>query len=149
MTGQMRLNTIKPAVGHKTAARRVGRGIGSGLGKTCGRGHKGQTSRAGGTIRPGFEGGQMPLQKRLPKYGFTSRISRVTAQVCTSELGKVQSDIVDLESLKAADVIGQNILRAKIFLSGDVARPFTIKGLAVTKGALAAIKAAGGKVVEA
>ncbi len=146
MTDQMRLNTIQPADGHKSTAKRVGRGIGSGLGKTCGRGHKGQKSRSGGSVRPGFEGGQMPLQKRLPKYGFTSRISRVTAQVRTSELAKVKSEIVDLEALKEADIIGQNIIRAKIFLSGDVGKPVTIKGLAVTKGALSAIEAAGGKV---
>lgn len=146
MTEQMRLNTMQPADGHKSAARRVGRGIGSGLGKTCGRGHKGQKSRSGGSIRPGFEGGQMPLQKRLPKYGFTSRISRVTAQVCTSELAKVKADIIDLNALKEADIIGRNILRAKVFLSGEVTKPFIIKGLAVTKGALSAIEAAGGKV---
>jgi len=148
MTDQMRLNTIKPADGHKSTAKRVGRGIGSGLGKTCGRGHKGQKSRSGGSVRPGFEGGQMPLQKRLPKFGFTSRISRVTAQVRTSELAKVNADVVDLAALKEADIIGQNILRAKVFLSGDVTKPVTIKGLAVTKGALSAIEAAGGKVEE-
>ena len=148
MTEQMRLNTIKPADGHKSTAKRVGRGIGSGLGKTCGRGHKGQKSRSGGTVRPGFEGGQMPLQKRLPKYGFTSRISRVSAQVRTSELGKVEADIIDLVALKEANVIGQNITRAKVFLSGEVSKAVTIKGLAVTKGAQAAIEAAGGKVEE-
>ena len=146
MTDQMRLNTIKPAAGHKSSAKRVGRGIGSGLGKTCGRGHKGQKSRSGGSVRPGFEGGQMPLQKRLPKFGFTSRISKVTAQVRTSELAKVGADVVDLAALKEADIIGQNIIRAKVFLSGDVTKPVTIKGLAVTKGALAAIESAGGKV---
>ena len=148
MTDQMRLNTIKPADGHKSASKRVGRGIGSGLGKTCGRGHKGQKSRSGGSVRPGFEGGQMPLQKRLPKFGFTSRISRVTAQVRTSELALVNADVVDLAALKEADIIGQNIIRAKVFLSGDVTKPVTIKGLTVTKGALSAIEAAGGKVEE-
>lgn len=146
MADQMRLNSIKPADGAKSARKRVGRGIGSGLGKTCGRGHKGQKSRSGGHTIPGFEGGQMPLQKRLPKYGFTSRISRVTAQVRTSELAKVNADVVDLAALKAADVIGENILRAKVFLSGDVAKAYTIKGLAVTKGAQEAIVAAGGKI---
>lgn len=148
MTDQMRLNTMTPAEGHKTAARRVGRGIGSGLGKTAGRGHKGLKSRSGGSVRPGFEGGQMPLQKRLPKFGFTSRISRVTAQVRTSELNLIEGDLVDIQALKNANIINENILRAKIFLSGDVTKAVTIKGLAVTKGAKAAIEAAGGKVEE-
>lgn len=148
MSEQMRLNTMSPAPGHKKAAKRVGRGIGSGLGKTCGRGHKGQKSRSGGHTIPGFEGGQMPLQKRLPKFGFTSRVSRVTAQVRTSELAKVNADVIDLAALKAADVIGENILRAKVFLSGDVTKAVTIKGLAVTKGAKEAIEAAGGKIEE-
>lgn len=146
MSEQMRLNTMSPAPGHKKAAKRVGRGIGSGLGKTGGRGHKGQKSRSGGHTIPGFEGGQMPLQKRLPKYGFTSRVSRTTAQVRTSELAKVNADVIDLAALKAADVIGENILRAKVFLSGDVTKAVTVKGLAVTKGAKEAIEAAGGKV---
>src|SRR5690606_3100493 len=101
---ELGLNTLSPAPGHKTARRRVGRGIGSGLGKTCGRGHKGQTSRAGGTIRPGFEGGQMPLQKRLPKYGFTSRVSRVTAQIRTSELDSVGGEVINLDSLRSAGI---------------------------------------------
>lgn len=144
----MRLNTIQPADGHKKPARRVGRGIGSGLGKTCGRGHKGLKSRSGGSVRPGFEGGQMPLQKRLPKYGFTSRIARVTAQIRTSELAVVESSVIDFESLVKADLVTRNIERAKIFLSGDVTKAYTIKGIAVTKGARAAIEAAGGKVEE-
>lgn len=148
MSEQMRLNSLAPAEGHKSAAKRVGRGIGSGLGKTGGRGHKGQKSRSGGTVPAGFEGGQMPLQKRLPKFGFTSRISRVTAQVRTSELAAVESDVVDLAALKAANLVGNHIQRAKIFLSGDVTRAVTIKGLAVTKGARAAIEAAGGKIEE-
>lgn len=148
MTDQMRLNSMSPAEGHKTAARRVGRGIGSGLGKTAGRGHKGLKSRSGGKVRPGFEGGQMPLQKRLPKFGFTSRISRVTAQVRTSELNLITGDIVDIQALKDANIINENILRAKVFLSGDVTKAVTIKGLTVTKGAKAAIEAAGGKVEE-
>lgn len=146
MSEVMRLNSIKPADGHKKTAKRVGRGIGSGLGKTCGRGHKGQKSRSGGSVRPGFEGGQMPLQKRLPKYGFTSRISRTSAQIRTSELAKVNADVIDLAALKEADLINENILRAKIFLSGDVTKAVTVKGLAVTKGAKEAIEAAGGKV---
>ena len=142
------LNTLSPAPGRCPKAKRVGRGIGSGLGKTCGRGHKGQKSRSGGSVRPGFEGGQMPLQKRLPKYGFTSRISRVSAQVRTSELTRIEGDVIDLELLISADVVGQNIKRAKIFLSGDVTKAYTIKGLAVTKGAREAIEKAGGKIEE-
>lgn len=145
---ELRLNTLAPAAGHKKVGKRVGRGIGSGLGKTCGRGHKGQKSRSGGSVRPGFEGGQMPLQKRLPKYGFTSRIARVSAQIRTSELNALNVDVVDLQALKDADLIGENILRAKVFLSGELTKAVTIKGLAATKGAQQAIEAAGGKVEE-
>lgn len=144
----MRLNTLSPAPGRITSKKRVGRGIGSGLGKTCGRGHKGLKSRAGGTVKPGFEGGQMPLQKRLPKYGFTSRIGRVTAEIRLSELNKVEAEVIDLAALEAADLVNKNIKRAKIFLSGEITKAVTIKGLAVTKGAKAAIEAAGGKVEE-
>jgi len=142
----MRLNTLSPAPGSTHSKKRVGRGIGSGIGKTGGRGHKGQKSRSGGSVRPGFEGGQMPLQKRLPKFGFTSRIGRVTAEVRLSELNLVAGDIVDLGTLKEADVIGINMKRAKIILSGELTKAVTVKGLAVTKGAKAAIEAAGGKV---
>jgi len=142
----MRLNNLRPAEGHRKAAKRVGRGIGSGLGKTCGRGHKGQKARSGGSVRPGFEGGQMPLQKRLPKYGFTSRIGRVSDQVRLAELGKVEGDVVDITTLKAAGLIGQHILQAKVFLQGELSRPVTVKGLRVSKGARQAIEAAGGKV---
>jgi len=142
----MFLNTLSPAEGSKPSGKRVGRGIGSGLGKTGGRGHKGQKSRSGGSVKPGFEGGQMPLQRRLPKFGFTSRISRTTAEVRLHELALVESDIIDLVALKAADVIGDNIKRAKVILSGKIEKAVTIKGLAVTKGAQAAIEAAGGKV---
>lgn len=142
----MRLNTIKPAAGSKSSAKRVGRGIGSGFGKTCGRGHKGQHSRSGGFHKVGFEGGQMPLQRRLPKVGFTSRISFKTAEVRLSELAKVDGEVIDLLSLKAANVIGQHIERAKIMVSGAVERAVTVKGVSVTKGARAAIEAAGGKV---
>lgn len=142
----MKLNTLSSSSGARATGKRVGRGIGSGLGKTCGRGHKGQKSRSGGRVRPGFEGGQMPLQKRLPKYGFESRIGRVTAEVRLAELNKVDGDTVDLEALKAADVVSQNIKRAKVFLSGELKKAVTLKGLAVTKGAKAAIEAAGGKV---
>jgi large subunit ribosomal protein L15 len=142
----MRLNTLSPAPGSTHSKKRVGRGIGSGVGKTSGRGHKGQKSRSGGSVRPGFEGGQMPLQKRLPKFGFTSRIGRVTAEVRLSELNQVEGDVVDLGTLKEADVIGINMKRAKIILSGELKKAVTVKGLAVTKGAKAAIEAAGGKV---
>ncbi len=144
----MRLNTLAPAPGHKSPKKRVGRGIGSGTGKTAGRGHKGLKSRSGGKVRAGFEGGQMPLQKRLPKYGFTSRIGMVTAEIRLSELNSVDADVVDLEALRKADLINANIKRAKIFLSGELKKPVTVKGLAVTKGAKAAIEAAGGKIEE-
>ena len=142
----MRLNTLSPAPGRIKEGKRVGRGIGSGLGKTAGRGHKGQKARSGGSVRPGFEGGQMPLQKRLPKYGFTSRISRVTAEIRLSELNSVSGDLVDIATLRAAGLINASITRAKVFMSGEVDRPVTVKGLRVTKGARAAIEAAGGKV---
>ncbi len=142
----MRLNELSPAEGHKHSAKRVGRGIGSGLGKTGGRGHKGQKARSGGSVRPGFEGGQMPLQKRLPKYGFTSRVGRFVAEVRLAELAKVEGDTIDLAALKNADIIGSHIKRAKVFLSGELTKAVTVKGLSVTKGAKAAIEAAGGKV---
>lgn len=144
----MRLNTLAPAPGHKSDKKRVGRGIGSGTGKTAGRGHKGLKSRSGGKVRPGFEGGQMPMQKRLPKYGFTSRIGMVTAEIRLSELNAVVGDVVDLEALRTANLINANIKRAKIFLSGELKKSLTVKGLAVTKGAKAAIEAAGGKIEE-
>ncbi|WP_370979613.1 50S ribosomal protein L15 [Agaribacterium sp. ZY112] len=144
----MRLNTLSPAPGRVKEAKRAGRGMGSGLGKTAGRGHKGQKSRSGGSVRPGFEGGQMPLQKRLPKYGFTSRIALVTAEIRTSELNSVEAEVVDLETLKAAGLINAGIKRVKVFLSGDVTKAVTLKGLSVTKGAQAAIEAAGGKIEE-
>ncbi len=144
----MHLNTLSPAPGSTSAKKRVGRGIGSGTGKTAGRGHKGLKSRSGGTVAPGFEGGQMPLQKRLPKYGFSSRISKVTAEIRLSELNAVEGDVVDLEALRNANLINENIKRAKVFLSGELKKAITLKGLAVTKGAKAAIEAAGGKVEE-
>ena len=148
MGNEMRLNGLSPAPGHKKAPRRLGRGTGSGLGKTGGRGHKGQKSRGTGKVRAGFEGGQMPLQIRLPKYGFASRIARVTAEIRTSELNAVEDAVIDLDALKRADLISHNMLRAKIFLSGDVTKAVTVKGLTVTKGARAAIEKAGGKVEE-
>ena len=142
----MRLNSLSSAPGARKAAKRVGRGIGSGSGKTCGRGHKGQKSRSGGSVRPGFEGGQMPLQKRLPKYGFTSRIARTTAQIRLGELAAVNAEVIDLEALKAADLVKQNVTRARVFLSGELDKAVTVKGLAVTKGAREAIEKAGGKI---
>ncbi|PLY16988.1 MAG: 50S ribosomal protein L15 [Sedimenticola sp.] len=144
----MRLNSIKPAEGSKKSAKRVGRGIGSGLGKTCGRGHKGQSSRSGGYHKVGFEGGQMPLQRRLPKVGFTSRKAKYTAEVRLDELAKVSADVVDLQALQDADVLSTAIKRAKVILSGKIEKAVTVKGLGVTKGARAAIEAAGGKVEE-
>ncbi|BBB27765.1 50S ribosomal protein L15 [Amphritea japonica] len=144
----MRLNTLSPAEGSKHAPKRVGRGIGSGLGKTGGRGHKGQKSRSGGSVRPGFEGGQMPLQRRLPKFGFTSRQAAFVAEIRLNELAKVDGDVVDLEALKKADIIKDSIKRARVILSGEINKAVTVKGLKVTKGALAAIEAAGGKVEE-
>lgn len=143
---KMRLNTLTSAPGARKTAKRVGRGIGSGSGKTCGRGHKGQKSRSGGGIRPGFEGGQMPLQKRLPKYGFSSRMARTTAEVRLSELNAVTADVVDLQALKDADIIGENITRAKVFMSGEVSKSVTLKGVGATKGAREAIEKAGGSV---
>jgi large subunit ribosomal protein L15 len=142
----MRLNTLQPTAGSKSDRKRVGRGIGSGLGKTCGRGHKGQKSRSGGYHKVGFEGGQMPLQRRLPKVGFTSRVSLSTAEVRLGELAKIDGDVIDLEALKKANIITRSVKRAKIFVSGGIDRAVTVKGIGVTKGAKAAIEAAGGKV---
>jgi large subunit ribosomal protein L15 len=144
----MKLNTLAPAPGAKKSGKRVGRGIGSGLGKTGGRGHKGQKSRSGGSVKPGFEGGQMPLQRRLPKFGFTSRVSFVSDQVTLSEIAKVEGDVVSLETLKAAGLIKKEMQNVKVFLSGSIDRAVTISGLRVSKGALEAIVAAGGKVEE-
>lgn len=144
----MRLNTLSPAAGSKHAPKRVGRGIGSGLGKTGGRGHKGQKSRSGGKVRRGFEGGQMPLKQRLPKFGFTSRVSQVTAEVRLGELAKVEGDVISLDTLKAANLVTKDIKFVKVILSGEIARSVTVKGIRVTKGAKAAIEAAGGKIEE-
>ena len=144
----MQLNTLSPAPGSKPQGKRVGRGIGSGLGKTCGRGHKGQKSRSGGKVKPGFEGGQMPLQQRVPKFGFTSRKSMVTAEIRLSELGKVDADVVDLDALKEAGLVRKDMQRAKVMLSGEISRAVTVKGLMLTKGAKAAVEAAGGIVEE-
>ncbi len=144
----MRLNTLKPAAGSRPSRKRVGRGIGSGFGKTCGRGHKGQHSRSGGYHKVGFEGGQMPLQRRLPKVGFSSRTASGVAEIRLHELAKAGTEVVDLAALKAADIIGESISRAKVIASGSIDKAVTVKGLSVTKGAKAAIEAAGGKIEE-
>ena len=142
----MRLNTLSPAAGAKTEKKRLGRGIGAGLGKTGGRGHKGQKSRSGGKVRVGFEGGQMPMQRRLPKFGFTSRKSLVSTEVNLFEIAKVEGDVVDVNALQAAGLVKKNIQFVKVVKSGEVSRAVTVKGLKVTKGAREAIEAAGGKV---
>jgi large subunit ribosomal protein L15 len=142
----MRLNDLRRAKGARKERKRVARGTGSGLGKTAGRGHKGLKSRSGGRVNPGFEGGQMPLQRRLPKVGFRSRMARTTAEVRLDRLAKVEGDAVTLESLKAAGVIPHYMERAKVISSGELAGPVTVRGLRVTKGARAAIEAAGGRV---
>lgn len=142
----MRLNELKSAAGSKRPAKRVGRGIGSGLGKTSGRGHKGQKARAGGFHKIGFEGGQMPLQRRLPKVGFRSALARVTAEVRLHELAAVTVEVIDLNALKQAGILRKDCKRAKIIASGKLDKAVTVKGLKVTNGARAAIEAAGGKV---
>ncbi len=144
----MHLNTLSPAPGSTKPRRRVGRGIGSGLGKTCGSGHKGQKARSGGSVRPGFEGGQMPLQRRLPKFGFSSRVGRITAEVRASELVNQTAEVIDIAALREASLITSVIRRVKVMLSGDVSKPLTLKGLRVTAGARSAIEAAGGKIIE-
>jgi len=143
---EMQLNTLKPAEGAKHAKRRVGRGIGSGLGKTAGRGHKGQKSRSGGFHKVGFEGGQMPLQRRLPKRGFTTLDQHLYAQIRLSDLEKLPVDEVDVQVLKQAGVIGQAVKFAKVFKSGELSRKVTLKGITATAGARAAIEAAGGSL---
>ena len=142
----MQLNTIKPADGAKKARRRVGRGIGSGLGKTAGRGHKGQKSRAGGYHKVGFEGGQMPLQRRLPKRGFKSQTLKYNAEVNLTDLQRLDQDEVDLVMLKAAGLVGQLIKRVKVINTGDLSRKVVLKGIGATAGAKVAIEAAGGAV---
>jgi large subunit ribosomal protein L15 len=142
----MKLNEISPAEGSKKDRKRVGRGIGSGLGKTAGRGHKGQKSRTGGYHKVGFEGGQMPLQRRLPKRGFASRTARYNAEVRLYQLQVMNADMIDMDVLKAEKIVGHDTKKVKIINTGELARAITVKGLAVTKGAQAAIEAAGGKV---
>ena len=142
----MRLNTISGAEGSRRARKRVGRGIGSGLGKTAGRGHKGQKSRSGSRILPGFEGGHQPLQRRLPKFGFTSKVGRTTGEVTLAEVAAANVDVVTLDVLKEADLVSRKLARVKVILSGSIDKAVTVQGLGVTKGARAAIEAAGGKV---
>ena len=144
----MNLNNLQPAFGAKQAKRRVGRGIGSGLGKTAGRGHKGQKSRAGGFHRVGFEGGQMPLQRRLPKRGFVSMTNARNVEVRLSEINDLPVDEIDLLTLKQANLVTQHALSAKVVLSGVITRKVVLKGVGATKGAKAAIEAAGGSVAE-
>ncbi len=144
----LRLNNIRPAPGSKRSRRRVGRGHSAGQGKTCGRGQKGQKARSGGGVRPGFEGGQLPLQMRIPKFGFRSRVGNRKAEVRLGELAKVVGDVVDLESLKAANLVRRDKTAARIILSGRLQRPLTVRGpeIHVTRGAAEAIAAAGGQV---
>jgi len=142
----MRLNTLKPGDGSRRNSKRVGRGSSSGWGTTCGRGDKGQKSRSGGYHKVGFEGGQMPLQRRLPKVGFNSRLARITAEIRLSELARIDAAVIDLAALQAANIIGRSIRRAKIVASGSLDKAVTVKGLGVTRGARAAIEAAGGTV---
>ena len=144
----MQLNTLKPGVGSRSPSKRVGRGMGSGTGKTCGRGHKGQKSRSGGRVRPGFEGGQQPLQMRLPKFGFNSAKARITAEVTLSEVGSVEADVIDVQALIDADLLKGTMKRAKVILSGKIERAVNLKGIKATKGARAAIEAAGGSIEE-
>lgn len=142
----MKLNTIKPAEGSKSARKRVGRGIGSGLGKTAGRGHKGQKSRSGGFHKSGFEGGQMPLQRRLPKVGFRSAVNRDTREVRLYQLNSTDADVIDLESLKKARIVPGSTRKVRLINTGKLERAVTVRGLTVTAGAVQAIEAAGGKV---
>lgn len=144
----MNLNTLKPALGEKTLRKRVGRGMGSGMGKTAGRGHKGQKSRSGGFTKIGFEGGQMPLQRRLPKVGFTSRVSSITSQVTLSQLDKLSEKDITIDVLKKHNLVTKNILRVKVMLSGEINRPINLVGIKPTKGARAAIEAAKGTISE-
>ena len=144
----MNLNTLKPALGEKSLRKRVGRGMGSGMGKTAGRGHKGQKSRSGGFTKIGFEGGQMPLQRRLPKVGFTSRVSSITSQVTLSQLDKLSEKDITIDVLKKHNLVTKNILRVNVMLSGEINRPINLVGIKPTKGARAAIEAAKGTISE-
>ena len=144
----MQLNTLKPGAGSRSPGKRVGRGMGSGMGKTCGRGHKGQKSRSGGRVRPGFEGGQQPLQMRLPKFGFNSAKARITAEATLSEVASVEADVIDVQALIDADLLKGTMKRAKVILSGKIEKAVNLKGIRATKGARAAIEAAGGSIEE-
>ncbi len=144
----MRLNTLKPAPGSRPDKQRLGRGIGSGLGKTGGRGHKGQHARAGGYHKVGFEGGQMPLQRRLPKRGFRSMTAQYTAEVRLRDLAKVTAEVIDLAALKVANLVPVFARQAKVILSGTIDKPLSLRGLALTQGARAALLAAGGTIHE-
>jgi large subunit ribosomal protein L15 len=144
----MRLNDLKPAEGARKEGKRVGRGIGSGSGKTCGRGHKGQKSRSGGYHKVGFEGGQMPLQRRVPKVGFSSRVGRVTDEIRLHELNGMDVDVIDLAALKAANLVRKDVQHVKVMASGKIEKAVSLKGIRVTKGAREAIEAAGGKIEE-
>lgn len=142
----MNLNTLSPDPGSRPNKKRLGRGIGSGLGKTSGKGHKGQKARAGGYHKINFEGGQMPIQRRLPKTGFKSRVAKTIDQITLSELATVTSELIDLQALKAAGLVNQSILEVKVILSGEITKPVKLKGLRVTKGAREAIEQAGGGI---
>jgi len=144
----MKLNDINPPRGSRKQRKRFGRGVSAGQGKTCGRGHKGQRSRSGGKVRIGFEGGQLPLQRRVPRFGFRSRIGAVTAEVRVGELNRVTGDEITIESLKDANVLSKDVKRARVFLSGEIHRAMTIKGLWVTRGARAAIEKVGGTIAD-
>ena len=144
--GAMHLNTLQPAAGSKKNSKRVGRGIGSGTGKTCGRGHKGQKSRSGGFSKVGFEGGQMPLQRRLPKVGFASRSFKLSAEVRLDELAKIDADVIDIAALAKANIVPAFTQKAKVIDSGEISKAVQLKGIKVTPGARKAIEAAGGKI---
>ena len=149
MSNSMHLNTLQPAPGSKKNAKRVGRGIGSGTGKTCGRGHKGQKSRSGGFSKVGFEGGQMPLQRRLPKVGFASRSFKLSAEVRLYELTKIDADVIDIAALIKANIVPAITQKAKVIASGEITKAVNLKGIKVTPGARKAIEAAGGKIEDA
>lgn len=144
----MHLNSLTPSPGSHPGKKRLGRGIGSGKGKTAGRGHKGQKARAGKKLRPGFEGGQMALQRRLPKFGFTSGMARITGEVRLSELERLEQDVIDIEVLQAANILQKGMTRAKVIATGEIKRAVTLKGLRATAGAREAIEKAGGKIEE-
>jgi len=142
----MKLNSIQPAEGSRKERKRVGRGIGSGLGKTAGRGHKGQKSRSGGFTKVGFEGGQMPLQRRVPKVGFASAVNRHTREIRLYQIATMEGDVIDLETLKAAGLVSNDTKRVRLINKGEIERAVTVRGIHVTAGAVKAIEAAGGKV---